>query len=322
MNRKTFAACAGLIASCLSPCLCAARAEHGPALGNSEPRPGDVAVVMAAGQLDYGPPERELAQADTQPSSAEGLPATDTPAQHPAQHPAQISVVSSDPNPAAAGTNTPSWLAPPRGTPNTATSGVGWTPWILLLTLSAVGGALFLQRNKVRQRVKRQYGKAEIHVLASNRIGPKAHAVAIEFGGSVYLLGVTDDSVRRLDTLTKEQVQASIAEASEGSGQEDERAGLDLPPPAEADDEEDDEPRGRPEGRLPRRGQAPFKAYLDQSVKRAEGGVSPAEQLAQNLSDRTSLKGRGRPELVDIEGQAAGLAARLNNTVTGPKRNR
>lgn len=318
MNKKSFAACAVLIASGLSPCLWAAPAGHGPALGHSEPSPGDVAVVMAAGQLDYGPPERALAQADTQPSSADMLPASDTPA----PQPAQVAVTGSDPNSAPAGTNTPAWLAPPRGTPNTATSGVGWTPWILLLTLSAVGGALFLQRNKVRQRVKRQYGKAEIHVLASNRVGPKAHAVAIEFGGSVYLLGVTDESVRRLDTLTKEQVQASIAEAGEGSGQEDERAGLDLPPPAEADDEEEDEPRGRPEGRLPRRGQAPFKAYLDQSVKRAEGGVSPAEQLAQNLSDRTSLKGRGRPELVDIEGQAAGLAARLNNTVTGPKRNR
>jgi flagellar biogenesis protein FliO len=264
---------------------------------------GEVTLVVAAGQLEpqgFGPP--------TQPQGNEALAQAEPEAPNEADTAAAAPATS--PIAAPAG-SAPAWLAPPRTTTVASGGGVGWTPWVLLLGLSAVGGALFLQRNKVRQRVKRQFGKAEIHVLASSRVGPKAHTVAIEFAGKVYLLGVTDTSVRRLETLSKEDVQASIAVDPNDSRYTPQA-------PLEGDDDDFDGSREERSRLQP----GPFRAYLDSSLKRADTGASAAEQLAQNLTDRTSLKGRGKPDLVDIEGQAAGLAARLNSTTGGPKRNR
>jgi hypothetical protein len=53
-----------------------------------------------------------------------------------------------------------------------------------------------------------------------------------------------------------------------------------------------------------------FKSYLDNQLDR-DREPSAAERLAELTSDRTNVRSRATRELVDVEGQAAGLAARL-----------
>ncbi|HEX2731321.1 MAG TPA: flagellar biosynthetic protein FliO [Polyangiaceae bacterium] len=202
----------------------------------------------------------------------------------------------SEPEPAPAPTNsgTPDWLAPPRQADNVVSSPSHIAPWALLFGLAAVGGALWLKKTKTKATVERRFGKAQIHVLAHQRLGPKAQAVAVEFGSRVYLLGVTDESVQRLESFEKDDFMARLEDDN-------------VQAATRANNDADDDP---PEAEAARGGaESPFKAYFENNLRRAE--VSPAEQLAQSLSDRTSLKSRQKHEIVDIEGQAAGLAARL-----------
>lgn len=138
-------------------------------------------------------------------------------------------------------------------------------------------------------------------MLASNRIGPRAHAVAVEFGGKVYLLGVTDNQVSCLETLSAEDVALHLARG--------EKTELGLSP------SEDLQQRATlQQARV-------FRAHLENSLTQ-QAARGAAEELAEQMADPVKFKSRTTTELVDVEGQAAGLAARLKNTVGQPKRTR
>lgn len=99
------------------------------------------------------------------------------------------------------------------------------------------------------------------------------------------MLGVTENQVTCLHTFPKEN-----------SAEE---------PEVEAYEED------APTTALVRRSsRAPFRNYLDRSLEEAPE-ESAAESLASNTRDRASVRRREKT-LVDVEGQAAGLAARLD----------
>ncbi len=179
------------------------------------------------------------------------------------------------------------WLAQPQQpTPLAQDSSAPLGTWALFGLLAVGGVAFWYQQRKKKERVAKQLGQAELLVLASSRIGPKAHAVAVEFGGRVLVLGVTDSNVSCLQTLQRED----LLPAQTGGSELVNSIGGSQVSPGHA---------------------ARFKTYLDDNMTADD--ASPAAQLAHATADRTTFGGRARPaeDLVNIEGQAAGLAARL-----------
>ncbi len=175
-----------------------------------------------------------------------------------------------------------SWLAPPQEQPQIASSSSPSTTLLLVLLLGATAaGAYWLKKKRGSSALEKQLGQARVHVLASSRIGPKANAVAIEFADQVLLLGVTETNVSVLQSLDKNAVSLAISTRAAG---------------------EQANPAPSPS--------ASFRNYLDASMGR-DPEPSAAERLAELTADRANVRARPARELVDIEGQAAGLAARL-----------
>jgi flagellar biogenesis protein FliO len=199
--------------------------------------------------------------------------------------------------PAATGPR--NWLAPPHAEPIAAAPTSGKTTlWVLLATLMAVGAAFWVQQKRRRKTVEAEIGKVQLNVLASSRIGPKAHAVAVEFGGRVLVLGVTDSTVSCLQSLTKEDVSRSVG------------VHIDSVP------SDSHSPRSERSSAHPKAGS--FRSYLDDNLEQsAHGDGAAADHLAELTVDRATVSARRRDDLVNVEGQAAGLAARLKRTFEG-----
>jgi flagellar biogenesis protein FliO len=282
-----------------------------PALRNAGPLALLIGLLLPAQafaqgvQVGVSPAASEVAQQIT---------AADDPARAlqqlgPPSAPPAVVEAPAEPVAAPIGTQAPpSWLAPPRTEQPVAQTTNKLSTWALVLSFVALGAAWWFQRFRRQNKLSKHLGNARIRVLASNRVGPKAHAVAIEFGGKVFLLGVTDTQVSRLVKLSHDEIAAHLGQ--ELDDRDAERAALG----------EQDVPRAqRTLGPQPSR---QFQSHLDQSLSQHAGSRGAAEELADQLSDAVKLKGRPATELVDIEGQAAGLAARLKNTVGQTKRTR
>ena len=133
--------------------------------------------------------------------------------------------------------------------------------------------------------------RLELTVLARSRLGARSEVVVVEFGGAVTMLGVTESQITCLQTLPDTLVTKPA-----------EHPTVTL---AEQDPFDDTNP-GQPVG---------FAAHLERGLRDA---ASPAVELAEQTPDRTSLRHAGkRKHLVDIEGQAAGLAQRLQRRESG-----
>jgi len=77
-----------------------------------------------------------------------------------------------------------------------------------LLVLGALGAAAFYLKRRGRAAESPKLAQPRLAVLASARIGHKAHAVVISVSGRQMLLGVTEGSVKRLafiDDLAEEE---------------------------------------------------------------------------------------------------------------------
>ncbi|HYP87165.1 MAG TPA: flagellar biosynthetic protein FliO [Polyangiaceae bacterium] len=214
----------------------------------------------------------------------------------------------------------PTWLAPksaakpPQVVAGAPRMGLGRS-LIALLSVSVLGGtALYLRSKKNRAPAKARI--AQLRVVSAAKLGGRAQLVLAEVNGRQILLGVTDASVRKLGWMDADSVE------------EDElvparprlvAAGVDLggrsPIAAEP----------TPQSAPPKRTFRDLLASAVGNLGSRQEDESAALTLAAETQDtftrstpRTAEKRNveatrknGNPQMIDLEGQAKGLLARL-----------
>ncbi|MCC6216228.1 MAG: flagellar biosynthetic protein FliO [Polyangiaceae bacterium] len=185
----------------------------------------------------------------------------------------------------------PSWLrAPARrgGATDDAPSGSTSLGWLFVPSIALGAVALWLALRR-RSAADRALGGHRLAVLASTRVGPRAHAVVIDAGGRPLLLGVTDAGVSVLARLPRAaQAPAPAAASSERTPASTESASA-------------------------------FNRMLaelgvgSRAARRPANEDGAAAEIARTIRDEYVGR-REAPEAVAeaaVEGQIAGLAARL-----------
>jgi len=182
---------------------------------------------------------------------------------------------------------------------------------LVVVVLSGIGGALIWRKSR-KSRLKVIPTKTHVRVVGGTLVGPKARAVVAEVGGRLILLGVTEQSVRKLAWLD------NLAEVdTDGERDAEQRF-----PSAPAEPEQRRSTLSRPTEL--RRKPAPQRSKFTEVLRDAVG-IKPqplndsALILAENTQDRVHLSGsrayeRDDASLIDIEGQAAGLVSRLHKS--------
>jgi len=221
----------------------------------------------------------------------------------------------------------PTWLAP-HGTSvkpakplaGGATLGLGRSVGVLLLAGLLGGTALYLRSKKNKAPKARL---AQLRVVGSTKLGGRAQLVLAEVDGRKILLGVTDASVRKLgwlDAAPAEEEEDSVSSARPrlvASGVElaarvsravePARAAAPSPTPA------------------PKRSFRDLLASAVGNIGHRPDDDSAALTLAAETQDTftrstpraaASLRAeparqKGNPQMLDVEGQAKGLLARL-----------
>lgn len=198
-------------------------------------------------------------------------------------------------------------------------------PRVLLgmLLLAGVGvGALLVRRRRLSGGVAAPAIKLE--VLASTRIGPKAHAVVASVGGRVMLLGVTDQSVRRLSWISPRRLKARPATEPERKTTEERpseppaaplRAPRELPARLNLAAINAAAQHLAPAPALvPRTNdKEPFRELLTRALGRASKPAPIANDSALLIAEATQDRFERRAAATDprfVEGQAAGLSRR------------
>jgi flagellar biogenesis protein FliO len=214
----------------------------------------------------------------------------------------------------------PAWLAPKSATkkpqkPLAAgpTVGLGRSLGVLLL-VSILGGTALYLRHKKNKAPKARL--AQLRVVGSTKLGGRAQLVLAEVDGRKILLGVTDSSVRKLGWLDSEQAHEDDLVPSARPRLV--AAGVDLAARA---------PRvaAEPAPAPPKRSFRDLLASAVGNVGYRPDEDSAALTLAAETEDtftrstpRTPEKRsaeaprrNGNPQMIDLEGQAKGLLARL-----------
>jgi hypothetical protein len=233
----------------------------------------------------------------------------------------------SDPSP-----KSPAWLAPHSGpklqkpVAGGPSVGLGRSLGVLLVTAVLGGTALYLRSKK--NRVPKQK-LAQLRVVGSTKLAGRAQLVLAEVDGRKILLGVTDSSVRKLGWLEADPVTADQEEFSLGPRPRLVAAGVDLAARAPRVSEREPELESEPELSSP----PPKRSFRD-LLASAVGNIghrpdddSIALTLAAETKDtftRSTPRAAerrpveavparrvGNPQMIDLEGQAKGLLARL-----------
>ena len=203
------------------------------------------------------------------------------------------------------------WLRSDSPAPASATGSAsrGSVSKSLALVVLLAGGGYFTWRKLNKKVTPSVASSPHVRVLSGTVVGPKARAVVAEVRGRLILLGVTEQSVRRLAWLDKLE---DDDQAQDNCGREHSQL------------EDATKPRrSRPSSNAqpPRHsglGGVKFSDVLRDAVgMRPKNVEPPAVALATATHDRLTLRNAKdntfRPvELMNIEGQAAGLVARLN----------
>ena len=232
----------------------------------------------------------------------------------------------STPAPAAAAAKPPAWLAPHTG-PKLGKSvaagpsvGLGRSVGVLLLTSLLGGTALYLRSKKNKRPLQKL---AQLRVVSSTKLGGRAQLVLAEVDGRKILLGVTDSSVRKLGWLEPDAQTVEEEDFASAPRPRLVQAGVDLAvraPRALADSE--------PAPAPPKRSFRDLLASAVGNIGQRPDDDSAALTLAQQTHDtftrstpRTTerqaapVATAGRraqgPQMIDLEGQAKGLLARL-----------
>ena len=216
----------------------------------------------------------------------------------------------------------PTWLAPraaaKKPKPLAAGPSVGLGRSLAVLCLAGLlgGTALYLRHKKNKAPIARQ---TQLRVVGSTKLGGRAQLVLAEVEGRRILLGVTDASVQKLGWLEpnselEEEPAASLAPRMVRAGVDlagRVRAAAEPEPPAKrnfrdllasavgnigraGDDEEDDSAA------------ATLAAETHDTFTRSPARASEARRPEP-------LRRAGAPQMIDLEGQAKGLLARLGD---------
>ncbi|HEY5377502.1 MAG TPA: flagellar biosynthetic protein FliO [Polyangiaceae bacterium] len=213
----------------------------------------------------------------------------------------------------------PAWLAPHSG-PKLAhpvasgpSVGLGRSVGVLLLTSVLGGTALYLRSRKNKPTKARL---TQLRVLGSTKLGGRANLVLAEVAGRKILLGVTDSSVRKLGWLEPDAEEEELL--TPAARPRLVAAGVDLaarPPRTSAE----------PVPAAPKRSFRDFLASAVGNLGAPAADDSAASILAAETQDtftraaprspevrRTEpTRKLGNPQMLDVEGQARGLLARL-----------
>ena len=195
----------------------------------------------------------------------------------------------------------------PSAAPVSSRSGIGKTMAVVAL----IGAGGFVVWRKTRKaHPNTSPTKTHVRVVGGTLVGPKARAVVAEVGGRLILLGVTEQSVRKLAWLdSADEIEMDDEPAADRRAR---KIPLDVEP------QRSTPPRGIESRRRSTPQRSKFSEVLRDAVGiKASTDNDSAIVLAENTHDRVSLSGARRharddSALIDIEGQAAGLVSRLN----------
>jgi flagellar biogenesis protein FliO len=211
---------------------------------------------------------------------------------------------------------TPTWLAPRSSAPRAVASGphvgLGRSLGVLLLTSVLGGAALYLRSSKSKKPAAKL---AHLRVIGATKLGGRAQLILAEVAGRKILLGVTDSSVSKLGWLEPEAEEDELfAPRPRAIG-----SGLDhavRPSQSSVEPASTASPKrsfrdflasavgnlGRPDDE---------SAALTIAVETRDTFTRSAP-LAKDARQREGAR-PAQPQMLDVEGQARGLLARLGN---------
>jgi hypothetical protein len=190
----------------------------------------------------------------------------------------------------------------------------------VLLVASVLGGTALYLRSK-KNRIPKQK-LAQLRVVGSTKLGGKAQLVLAEVDGRRILLGVTDSSVQKLGWLEAEAQTAEEEEFALGPRPRLVAAGVDLAaraPRVVAEPEPEPMPAKRSFrdvlasavgniGNRPDDDSIALTLAAETKDTFTRGTPYAAERRPVELSP---ARRAGNPQMIDLEGQAKGLLARL-----------
>ncbi|HEX2671323.1 MAG TPA: flagellar biosynthetic protein FliO [Polyangiaceae bacterium] len=215
----------------------------------------------------------------------------------------------------------PSWLAPksaakpPQVVAGAPRMGLGRS-LIALLSISVLGGtALYLRSKKKRAPQARL---AQLRVVGATKLGGRAQLVLAEVNGRQILLGVTDASVRKLGWMDAEAaeeeeelspVRPRLVASGVDLGTRASRAVAEAAPAPSARKRTFRDLLVSAVGNLGSRSDDD-SAALTLAAETHDTFTRTAPRSAEKRSPEAPRK-NGNPQMIDLEGQAKGLLARL-----------
>lgn len=174
---------------------------------------------------------------------------------------------------------------------------------LLVVVIIGAAGVFWVRRNRKQGTSALPLRGTHVRVLSNTVIGPKARVVVAEVRGRTILLGVTEQSVRRLAWIDDDSTDETRSSSSEDAAPDEHR---DRPKQARSS-------VPGPKDTVAR--SARFSEVLRDAVGiKAKRSTEPALVLAQATRDQVTLSRQhhsSEDDYVDIEGQAAGLVSRL-----------
>ena len=199
------------------------------------------------------------------------------------------------------------WLAqaPTAASPAVPVAQAAPIPWrasLLVAASAAIGGAAVWVRSR-KGGLGKLTSSRDLRVISSVRVGPKGHLVLAGIGDRALLLGVTDQSVRRIAWLPAEQVAAGATNPVQAGDAL--RGSVTESGPA---------PAGQPLAA----GSSSKGAFADM-LRRFGGRHVDAPPNAEDVSPAATLAGLRR-DTVQWSKTAAGAAASSTALVVGANR--
>jgi len=219
----------------------------------------------------------------------------------------------------------PTWLSPRSATPHVTkpvatgpSVGLGRSLGVLLLA-SLLGGTALYLRSRRNQAPKAR--PAQLRVVGSTKLGGKAQLVLAEVDGRRILLGVTDSSVQKLGWIEVSAEQQQEEEEELAPAVRPRLVGTGLPVSTRGQRLPDPPPVAAPAKRSFRDLLASAVGNLGNRPEDDSAALAIATETVDTFTRSTprarephrTEPGRraANPQMIDLEGQAKGLLARL-----------
>jgi flagellar biogenesis protein FliO len=209
----------------------------------------------------------------------------------------------------------PSWLAPHSEKPHAAAAagpsvGLGRSLGVLLLTSVLGGGALYLRSKKGKQpKAKLQ----QLRVLGMTKLGGRAQLVLAEVAGRKILLGVTDASVNKLGWLESddEDEAPQIAVRPRVLAGPERAPRIVAPEPTPPPKRSFRDLLASAVGNLGRPDDDSAAVTIAAETRDTFTRSTPRANEPRASEPRRVEPRKAGPQMLDVEGQAKGLLARL-----------